>query len=320
MSGNGLSRRNFILKSAAAATVLRSTKARGAAPGSSSSGIRLGGPLLKKFEDPGEWSAGMREAGYSAAYCPVQVGAPAELVRAYETEARKADITIAEVGVWRNAISPNEEKRQEALQRSKECLALADEIGARCCVNVSGSRHAERWAAPHPDNLKDETFDMIVEMCRSIIDAVNPTRTYFTIEPMPWSFPYTADTNLKLMKAVERKQFAIHLDPVNMVNSPILFYRSGDLIRECFDKLGPYIRSCHAKDLTLRDDIYTTQLSEIRIGLGGLDYATYLREVSRFPEIPLMMEHMRPQEYSEAAAYLRSVARQNGLKFHQSAG
>ena len=313
-----LCRRSFMKSSAGAVAAVRTGGAM-ARPGgvSKSPPIRMGAPLFKKVEDPGDWAARVRELGYSAAYCPVRVGADPELVRAYAARAREADITIAEVGVWKNAISPDEETRQKALDHSLESLDLADRIGARCCVNVSGSRHADRWAGPHPENLTDETFDMIVEMCRFVIDAVKPTETYWTIEAMPWAYPHTVDANLQLLKAVDRKRFAIHLDPVNLVNSPVLYYRSGDLIRECFDKLGPYIRSCHAKDIHLRDDIYTTQLKEIRIGLGGLDYVTYLKQLSKFPEIPLMLEHLRTAEdFKLAADHLRLLASQNGLSFH----
>ncbi len=305
--------------SAGAVAAVRTQRAMARPTGSGSpSPIRMGAPLFKEVEDPGDWAARVKELGYSAAYCPVRVGADPELVRAYAAKARQADITIAEVGVWKNAISPDAEARKKALDHSLASLDLADRIGARCCVNVSGSRHAERWAAPHPKNLTDETFDMIVQMCRAIIDAVKPTQTYWTIEAMPWAYPHTVDANLQLLKAVDRKRFAIHLDPVNMVNSPVLYYRSGDLIRDCFDRLGPYIRSCHAKDIHLREDIYTTQLKEIRIGLGGLDYVTYLKEMSKFPEIPLMLEHLRTAEdFKLAADHLRGLASQNGLSFRK---
>jgi len=35
-----------------------------------------------------------------------------------------------------------------------------------------------------------------------IIDAVNPRRTFFALEAMPWSFPDSTDTYLQLFKAV----------------------------------------------------------------------------------------------------------------------
>ena len=60
-------------------------------------------------------------------------------VQAYAAAAKAADIVIAEVGTWSNPLSPDEAKRKAALEKCKKGLALADEIGARCCVNITGS-------------------------------------------------------------------------------------------------------------------------------------------------------------------------------------
>ncbi len=156
---------------------------------------------------------------------------------------------------------------------------------------------------------------MIVEVTRSIIDAVKPTRTYFTLEMMPWAYPDSPDSYVQLLKAIDRKQFAVHLDPVNIVCSPQRYYGSGPLIRECFEKLGPHIRSCHAKDIILHPQL-TTHLDETRPGTGGLDYATFLKELNKLPGTPLMLEHLsKAEEYVQAAEYIRSVAKEVGLAF-----
>ncbi|NUQ63641.1 MAG: hypothetical protein HUU20_14285 [Pirellulales bacterium] len=42
----------------------------------------------------------------------------------------------------------------------------------------------------------------------------------------------------------------MHLDPCNLINSPRRFFGSTELLDECFDKLGPWIVSCHARSLT----------------------------------------------------------------------
>jgi sugar phosphate isomerase/epimerase len=235
-------------------------------------------------------------------------------VKAYAVAAEKADIIIAEVGVWNNPISSDEKARQTALEKCRKQLILADRIGARCCVNISGSR-GELWDGPSLQNLTDETFDMIVETTRAIIDEVKPSRTYFTLETMPWAYPDSPDSYLALLKAIDRKRFAVHLDPVNLVCSPQRYFRSGDLIRECFQKLGPYIKSCHAKDILLQTKL-TTHLDEIRPGLGGLDYAAFLKELSKIPDTPLMLEHLKDaEEYRQAADHVRSVAKSIGLSF-----
>lgn len=276
--------------------------------------LRLGGPVFEKYTDPDGWVKAVKGLGYRAAYCPVRDEAEDDVVKAYTHAAAKADIVIAEVGAWSNPISPDEKTRRAALEKCRTQLALADRIGAKCCVNISGSR-GEQWDGPSPENLTDETFDMIVETTRSIIDKVKPTRTYFTLETMPWAYPDSADSYVRLLKAIDRKRFAVHLDPVNLVCSPQRYFRSGDLIRECFEKLGPYIKSCHAKDILLQVKL-TTHLDEVRPGLGGLDYATFLRELSKIPDTPLMLEHLKgAEEYQKAADHVRSVAKTVGLSF-----
>ena len=95
--------------------------------------------------------------------------------------------------------------------------------------------------------------------------------------------------------------------------SPQRYYSNSELIRECFDKLAPYIKSCHAKDIILSSKL-TTHLDEIRPGLGGLDYSQYLKCLSGIPDTPLMLEHLQgADEYRLAAEYVRSVAKETGV-------
>ncbi len=242
--------------------------------------------MFGEWSDPQDWARAVRALGYGACYCPVQSADDADEVAAYARAAEEADLVIAEVGAWSNPISRNGEERLAAMALCKERLALAEQIGARCCVNITGSR-AERWDGPSPENLTDATFDMIVESVREIIDAVRPTRTAYALETMPWAYPDSPDSYLALIKAVDRPALGVHLDPANLLCSPQRFYGSGTLIRECFEKLGPLIKSCHAKDIALADRL-TTHLDEVRPGLGGLDYEEFLRGVDRVgPELPV---------------------------------
>ena len=276
--------------------------------------VRLGGPVFEEANTPDSWVSAVKKRNYRAAYCPLKPGASSDEILAYEKAAKKADIVISEVGVWINLISPDEAIRKDAIAKTKAALHLAEAIGANCCVNVSGSKNPEHWAGPHKDNLTEDTFDEIVQTTRNIIDEVKPSRTYFALEPMPWAYPDSPDNYLKLIKAIDRKQFGVHLDPMNLIVSPQLFYKSGGVIKECFNKLGPYIRSCHGKDIVLREDIYTPQLTECRPGLGSMDYAVFLNELSKLKDIPLMMEHLNTaEEYDLAAAYIRSVAKGEGI-------
>ena len=278
--------------------------------------FRLGGPLFEKYQNPEEWIIALQKQNYRAAYCPVKPGANSGEIKAYQIAAKNADIVISEVGAWSNPIDPDAEKRNAALEKCMQSLQLADEIGANCCVNISGSRNPKKWAGPHPENLTADTFDLIVETTRKIIDAVKPTRTFYSLETMPWAFPESVESYEKLVKAIDRKQFGVHFDPVNLVVSPQVYYKNGAMIKEAFKKLGANIRSCHAKDILLLDDKLTPHLPEVRAGLGNLNYTVFLNELAKIKNLPLMMEHLKTaDEYHKAAAHICSVAETNNLIF-----
>jgi sugar phosphate isomerase/epimerase len=281
-----------------------------------STAIRFGGPIFLRSDDPGELAREHRRLGYSAAYCPNATVRDTDRVHAIEKAFAAQNVVIAEVGAWKNMLDPDPAKRKENLEYVIERCALADAVGARCCVDIAGSFNPEVWYGMHPKNLSREFFDATVENCRRVIDTAKPMRTRFTIEMMPWSLPDGPDSYLDLIRAVARPPFAVHLDVCNVINSPNRFYQNGDIIRECFNKLGRWIVSCHAKDLQWVPE-YNVHFAEVAPGRGQVDYRTYLTELAKLPvDAPLMLEHLKTAaEYDEAAVYVRKVAAAASVKF-----
>ncbi len=274
--------------------------------------MRLGGPV-DAARDPDVWVAHLRACGYRAAFFPLGPDAADDDVARYARTAAQNDIVIAEVGAWSNPLSPDDAERRAALDKCIAGLAVADRIGARCCVNIAGSRGC-KWDGPDARDLTRDTFDLIVETVRKIIDAVKPTRSVYALETMQWMYPDSVNAYLRLIKAIDRPGFGVHLDPTNLVCSPRIYFRNGAMIRDAIRRLGPRIRSCHAKDILLAPDA-TVHLSEVRPGLGALNYRAYLRGLSTLDaDMPLMLEHLPNQdEYGLAADYVRSVAGRLGL-------
>jgi sugar phosphate isomerase/epimerase len=274
--------------------------------------MRLGGPIEGNISDPALWVAALRKAGYRAAYAPVGPEADDATIAAVRKVAADADIVIAETGAWSNPMSSDVATRAAALDKCKSNLLLAERIGARCCVNICGSR-GTLWDGPHPKNLTDETFQMIVDVTREIIDAVVPKHSFYTLETMPWMYPDSTESYAALLKAIDRKQFGVHFDPVNLICSPQRYFGNGALIKEFIDKLGPSIKSCHAKDIILREQL-TTHLDEAIPGEGFLDYPAMLRNLNRLnPDLPLMLEHLPAERYPKAASNVRKIAKEEGV-------
>ncbi len=283
----------------------------------SKSSIRLGGPIFVKSDDPVALAREHRRLGYSAAYCPdMATLGDAKLLDEIQRAFAAENVLIAEVGAWKNLLDPDPVKRRENLNYVTQRCALAEAVGALCCVDIAGSFNPSSWYGPDPRNLSREFFDATVENCRHILDAVKPTRTRFTIEMMGWNLPDGPDAYLELIRAVDRKAFAVHLDVCNGINCPQRFYHNADFIRECFGKLGPFIISCHAKDL--RWDIeMNLHFEEVIPGRGQVDYRAYLGGLALLGrEVPLMLEHLKTAEdYDEGRLHIREVGDRMGLTF-----
>jgi sugar phosphate isomerase/epimerase len=310
-------RREFLKQSmgtVAGGAALAAVAGRPAGARAATSRVRLGGPSYADSDDPGLVAAWHARKGYRAAYCPTADVTDTARIRAIVDAFAREDIVIAEVGRWVNLLDPDTAKRRENLRIVTEGLALAEAVGARCCVDIAGSFNPEVWYGPHPDNVSDRFFDAAVENARTIIDAVKPRRTTFCYEMMGWSIPDSPASFLKLLKAVDRKAFAVHLDPCNLVNSPARFYGSATLLEECFRTLGPWVVSCHAKDLVW-DVEMNIHFREVRPGAGTLDYGAYLRGVAALPrQPPLMLEHLPDAaEYDKARRHLFEVGEKIGV-------
>jgi len=278
--------------------------------------IRLGGPILDPPNDPEELARAHLACGYRAAYCPEVSPLDKNRIREIRRAFKKYDVLIAEAGAWCNLISVDNSERKKNLKYVSERLALADEIGAKCCVDFIGTLSPDSPFGPHPDNLSRATFELMVDTVRQVLDEVKPCQTKFALEMMQWTFPDSVDNYVELIHAVDRPSFGAHMDPVNLIVSPRQYFDNGVLIRECFQKLGKWVVSCHAKDITLRNKL-ALHLDEVRTGMGNLDYRTYLTELNRLPgEVPIMLEHLSSaEEYVMARDHLFCLGKELGIEF-----
>jgi sugar phosphate isomerase/epimerase len=270
--------------------------------------MRLGISGRPNHECAEEWADKLVALGCRAAVLPCDYRADDKTIDAYVQACHDRDLLIAEVGAWCNPMDPDPQKAKANLERCKEQLRLADRIGARCCVNIAGSC-GEIWDGGYVENYAPETRTRIIETTQEIIDAVNPTRTCYTLEPMPWMLPDSPESYLELLADMDRPAFGVHLDVVNMISSPERYFFNTRFIERCFELLGPHIRSCHVKD-TLLERVLTFSVKETACGKGALDIRRYAQLVHETdPDLPFIIEHLRTEEeYAEAVRHVQQVA------------
>lgn len=259
----------------------------------------------------------LKEKGYTAAYPPgVRIGQTDE-IKEIRRIFEGADIMLAEVGYWQNLLDTDHAERQKNRDRMVEALAVAEALGARCSINMLGSYcHGQGPSKHSKRNFSDEAFQEAVEISRYCIDSVKPKTAFFVYEIFPLNVVDSPEMIAALVKAVNRKQFGVHMDLVNLINCPRNYFNSAGVIQRSVELFGNHIVSAHVKDIKLREPAVSVILEEVRPGLGGLDMAAYLRALSGLEHtVPLLMEHLpNEQEYDLAAEYVRSVARTEGIE------
>lgn len=267
--------------------------------------MRLGTSSPLDHSSAEDWAANQVKLGCGTVNFPVSSDEPEEKIIAYKNAADKAGLTIAEVGIWRNALSPDPDERRKNVDYSVNQLRMADFIGARCCVNVAGA-FGPIWDGGYRENFSEEARRETVRMVREIIDRADVKHAYFTLEPMPWMIPTGPDDYLKLIEEVDRERFAVHMDIFNMVNSADRYFFAREFVEECADKLGDRIKSCHLKDVHL-SEAFTLRLEECGPGDGEFPiryYAEKMHEID--PDMPMILEHLSTDEdYLKYLAYLK---------------
>lgn len=254
-----------------------------------------------------EWVKANKELGLKTVVFPLNSREEDSRIDEYAKAAGDAGISIAEVGIWCNAIDANPQAEKENLKYSIDQLALADRIGARCCVNVVGAYSGSRWDGPTADNFSKEAWNKSVKMIQMVIDEVKPTNTFFTIEPMPWMIPTGPEEYLNLIEDVARDRFAVHMDIINMINCPERYFFPEEFVDKCFDLLKGKIKSCHLKDVNLLGD-FTFQLKECACGEGTFPLEKYIAAASmEDPDMPMIIEHLSGDNaYRESVDYVKS--------------
>ena len=276
--------------------------------------MRLGISHVLPHETPEQWARDLRALGLSAAVFPLDYTAKDAQIAAYADAARQNGVCIAEVGAWSNPVSEFPQERQAALEKCKGQLRLAEELGARCCVNIAGAFGGARWDGFHPANYTQEAYEATVRSIQEIIDSVHPKNTFYCMEAMQWMIPDTPQQYLDLLRDVDREAFAVHIDITNWVYTPRANLCSRAFIDKAFDLLGPLVKSCHLKDSRLHEGV-TCHLEEVPVGLGGLDIGRYIERAEALsPDMSMIIEHLRSdEEYRAAIARVQDIARAAGV-------
>lgn len=280
--------------------------------------MRLGGPIFKKGISFAEEVALYRKIGYGAAYCKY-IEDPSQREE-YKQVYAEANIVLAEFGAYViNILEMDKTLRQKNIDEICRRLEYADEMGVRCCVIHGGTVETGKWGSANPLNISEKSIAETVAIIQGILDRIKPATTKLVMETESYLLPDSPEIYARLIEAIDRPGFAVHLDPVNIIACPRRYYNNAQFIKRCFAVLGPWIVSCHAKDLNMPPKHATVQIDETFLGDGVLDYDTYLKEIGKLSPPPtLMIEHLNESQLIKGLRFIFKKAESIGITFEGS--
>ena len=275
--------------------------------------MRLGIAAALPHRTAEEWGRKNAEAGLKAVVFPCTSRDDQKKIDAYRDACLAFDLRIAEVGSWCNLLADDPVRRDQHLSYCIHQLELAEYLHADCCVNIAGSAGGV-YNEPRQGNLTAQTYERVIGTIRQVIDSVNPKHTYYSLEPTASMFPYSPENYLQMLKDVGRDGFAVHLDIINMITSPEKYWNCADFTDHAFSLLGPFIKSCHIKDI-LFESRCALILKEVPCGEGGFDLKHYMKKIDELsPDMTVIIEHLdTTEQYLKSISYLQNLYQTGGV-------
>ncbi|GAJ00633.1 unnamed protein product, partial [marine sediment metagenome] len=271
--------------------------------------------MVKRIRDAG-YTSGNAYTGMTSGKNPWLDTSETEIAELKEA-LKKYDVTFFDMHTVGNNIHPDLEKSRQSLQYIAESCEAAERVGCPMVTTHAGNCSPESAIAPHKDNWTWETWKHVVDGMKQILRDTAGMKVELGIEAVNMTCMNNPRAHLQLIEDVGDPRIKVLLDPVNMI-SLRNYFRTTELINECFDLLGENIIAAHAKDTYTLPDRMSVYITEVAPGRGLLDYETYLVKLSRlsYPRT-LLIEHIPDDQYSEAKKFIENIAANVRVKIYR---
>jgi len=268
---------------------------------------------VKRIRDAG-YTAG--NAYYSETKRNYWLDAPESEVAELKQALKTYDVEFFDLHTVTFNIHPDEERRRKNNRYVAEQCEAAERIGCTMVTTHTGTCSTESAVAPHPDNWTWETWRRSVAAIRQILKDSAGMKVPLGIEAVNMTAMNNPRAHLRLIEEVGDPRVKVCLDPVNMIHMGN-YFRTTELVEECFDLLGDHIIAAHAKDTYVLPNRMSMYVTEVAPGKGILDYQTYLVGLSRLKHpVTLIIEHIPDDQYADAKKFIEETAARLGVRIY----
>ncbi|KRF06841.1 xylose isomerase [Paenibacillus sp. Soil766] len=228
---------------------------------------------------------------------------PFSLIRAEKIRAIFEDKGISVVGLsaYTNLLNPNLQKREDKLMQLEKMIDLCSAYGTRYIATETGSLHPTNAWRDFEGNRTPEAWDELLNIIDRLRNRAVKKNAVLVIEGFALNVLARPEQGVRMMEQLGTEGLALIMDPFNYLTQEDLS-RQEAAMSNIFDCIAPYTPIAHAKDTLYHDGVFTTP----RVGTGQTDWNVYAALLaSRLPDVPLILEHAKPEEVAECLDLIR---------------
>lgn len=211
----------------------------------------------------------------------------------------KQDIQIAVLGCYINMIHPDQNERANQLNKFKEHIRYARDLGCSIVGTETGSVIPELGYTE--DNFREEPYQEVVKSVRELVEEAEKFGVIVGIEGGINHPIHTPQRMKRLLDDISSTNLQVIYDPANFMSLEN-YKEQEQVIEEAMTLFGDRIAILHAKDFVVNND----QIEMVPVGTGQLKYDVLFRQLKqRKPYINILMENTKEPHISASMAFLQ---------------
>lgn len=242
---------------------------------------------------------------------------------------RDANLPIIAVSSYTNFIHPDPVIRKRNIDYIKTMMRHARDLGCPYVASETGTYNLESDWVWHEKNASPEVYEETIGIIRELAAYAGDWGATFIIENYVNNVIGSVEQVEQMFRDVNSPNLGLICDPTNYFDEKAMQDIDGT-IDHIFDRLSPYMKIAHAKDIKLATDtsekhadIDADASHSFRgsggvelpaAGLGVLNYERYVKRLAEtHPNIPLIIEHLDEGDIERAKKFTDVVLKKVGV-------
>lgn len=234
---------------------------------------------------------------------------------------RDYNLPVCCVSGYTNLVHPDPARRRANLDRLKELIHFANELGSPYVISETGTFDPDSDWVAHPNNKTEDGYQQCLDVIGDLVHYARSQGAYFLAETYVNNVIGSVEEVLRLFSDINDDRLGLLMDPTNYFEVHNID-KIDETLNSIFNALSPHVKISHAKDVNLATEAHGVQLSDIDAseahalrgvgmielpapGLGALNYDLYLKWLGRdHPNIPIIIEHLEEEDVPRAKKFI----------------